>query len=67
MAFALVHFYQEDMWDIIPYSDIILDDEHEESDAIEGIKTLVLWREMKGKGKGNSSKVPAEIIKISGW
>lgn len=53
------------MWDIIPYSDIILDDEHEESDAIEGIKTLVLWREMKGKG--NSSKVPAEIIKISGW
>ena len=66
MAFALVNFYQEDMWDVIPYSDIILDAKHEENDTVEGIKTLVLWRDIKGKGKGKFSKVPAEIIKISG-
>ncbi len=67
MAFALAHFYQENAWDIIPCSDIVLDDEQKEKEALEGTRTLVLWRDVKSKGKVNKQfKFPAEIVKISG-
>ncbi len=49
MAFALVHFYQENAWDIIPISDIVLDDEQKEKEALEGTRMLVLWRDVKSK------------------
>ena len=64
MAFALVNFYQEDAWDVIPSSDIFLDEKHKGNDSLVGIKTLVSWRGVKrSKGK---SQYPAEIIEISG-
>ena len=64
MAFALVNFYKENTWDIIPYSDIILNDKHKGEDALEleGVKTLVVWKDSKGK----PIKAVAQIIKISG-
>jgi hypothetical protein len=67
MAFALVHFYQEDAWDVIPSSDIILGEKHQENDTVVGIKTLVSWQGDKGKrSKGKYAEYPAEIIKIAG-
>ena len=67
MAYALVNFYEEDAWDVIPYSDIIFTDKHKENEVDEGTKMLVLWNDMKTKSKGcKSKKYPAEIVKISG-
>ncbi len=67
MAYALVNFYEEDAWDVIPYSDIIFPDKHKENKVDEGTKMLVLWNDMKTKGKASKSKkYPAEIVKISG-
>ncbi len=66
MAFALMSFYKESTWDAIPYSDIILEDENIEKNAVVGLKTLVIWRDLKAKGKDKETKVPAEILKISG-
>ncbi len=66
MAFALVSFYKENTWDVIPYSNIILEDENIEKNAVVGLKTLVIWRDLKAKGKDKEIKVPAEILKISG-
>jgi hypothetical protein len=68
MAHALVNFYEEDAWDVIPYSDIVFTDEHKENEIDEGTKMLVLWNDMKTKGKASSKskKYPAEIVKISG-
>ena len=64
MAFAIVNFYKENMWGIIPYSDVILNDKYNGKDSIEleGLKTFVVWKDAKGK----STKAAAEIIKISG-
>ncbi len=62
MAYALVNFYEEDAWDVIPYSDIVFTD----NEVDEGTKMLVLWNDMKTKGKASKSKkYPAEIINIS--
>ena len=65
MAFALVNFYEEDSWDVIPYSDIVFTDQNTENVVIEGSKMLVLWKDSKSK-KANKRKFPAEIVKISG-
>ena len=35
MAFALVNFYEEDSWDVIPYSDIVFTDQNTENVVIE--------------------------------
>ena len=64
MAFALVHFYKEDTWDVIPYSDIILEDKNVEENTIVGSRRLVTWRDSKTRGKGKEMKVPAEIWKF---
>lgn len=66
MAFALVHFYNENTWDVIPYSDVIFEDENMRKHAREGFKTLVLWKDAKTRGNGKLQKFPAEIIKVSG-
>mgnify|MGYP002804371607 CR=1 FL=1 len=65
MAFALVNFYAEDSWDVIPYSDIVFTYQNTEKVVIEGTKMLVLWQDSKSK-KAIKRKFPAEIIKISG-
>ena len=36
MAYALVNFYEEDAWDVIPYSDIVFTDEYKENEVDEG-------------------------------
>ena len=58
MSFALVKFYEEDAWEVICVTDIILEEGQQQGKGLEGLKTLVKW-----KGK---VKVPAQIIKISG-
>ena len=34
MAYALVNFYKEDAWDVIPYSDIVFTDEYKENEDV---------------------------------
>lgn len=65
MAYALVNFYEEDAWDVIPYSDIVFTDEHKETEVEDGTKMLVLWKDAKSK-KASKRKFPAEIVKTSG-
>lgn len=72
MSFALVKFYEEDTWEVIPVGNIILEERHRGLESLEGLKTLVIWEDpssSKGKGKARTKyaqKVPAEIIKVSG-
>lgn len=63
MAFVLIDFYEENVCDIIPTSDVILDDQT--GNIVKtGMKTLVYWR---NKGKGRAAlKAPAEILVILG-
>lgn len=65
MAFALVNFYEEDSWDVIPYLDIDFTDQHKENEVNERTKMLVLWKDSKSK-KATNRKFPAEIVKILG-
>lgn len=61
MAFALVNFYEENLWDVIAVSNILHDGE---ASIRVGMKTLVHW---PAKVKAQSpTKVPAEISTISG-
>ena len=58
MAFALVHFYKEDSWDVIPSTDLIIEDKNMQKEALVGLKTLVIWRDIKAsflKGQRNES------------
>lgn len=66
MEFALVHFYKEDSWDVIPSTDLIIEDKNMQKEALVGLKTLVIWRDIKARGKGKETKVPAEILNVSG-
>ncbi|XP_046855795.1 uncharacterized protein LOC124448859 isoform X2 [Xenia sp. Carnegie-2017] len=53
--------------DIIPFSNIIFEDENKskDKDELKGFKTLVMWGDGKTKGNGKSRKFPAEIIEVS--
>ncbi|XP_028418328.1 uncharacterized protein LOC114543623 [Dendronephthya gigantea] len=64
MAYALVNFFEENAWDVIPYSDIVFTQEHKQNEIENGTKMLVLWKDTKSK-KATKRKFPAEIVKIS--
>ena len=67
MAFALVHFYEKENWDIIPADNIIIDENQPQRASLEGMKTMVIWEGSKATKKGSSdNRFPAKIIKISG-
>ena len=71
MAYALVKFYEEDTWEVIPVCDLQLEEHDKQRENLEGVKTIVLWEDTskssRGKGKTQTLKAPAEVIKVSGW
>ena len=62
MAFVLVHFYEEDNWEVVPTNRVVLEDGEDRVE--EGMKRSVKWpSKIRGKPP---IEVPGEISAISG-